>query len=33
MSIYVDDIMYIGSSFGLMNEFKENMMQKYEMTD
>lgn len=24
--------MYIGSSFGLMNEFKANMMQKYEMT-
>ncbi|CAL8165835.1 unnamed protein product [Prunus armeniaca] len=33
VSIYVDDIVYIGSSQTLLAEFKEDMMAKYEMTD
>ena len=33
VSIYVDDIVYTGSSSKMMTEFKEDMMNKYEMTD
>ncbi|BBN69056.1 transposable element gene, partial [Prunus dulcis] len=33
VSIYVDDIVYTGSSQALLAEFKEDMMAKYEMTD
>ena len=33
VSIYVDDIVYTGNSNGLLKEFKEDMMVKYEMTD
>ncbi|CAL2241191.1 unnamed protein product [Prunus armeniaca] len=33
VSIYVDDIVYIGNSNALLSEFKRDMMQKYEMTD
>ncbi|CAL2230353.1 unnamed protein product [Prunus armeniaca] len=33
VSIYVDDIVYIGSSSEMIEEFKEDMMNKYEMTD
>lgn len=33
MSIYVDDIVYIGSSEKLIVEFKSEMMKRYEMTD
>uniref|UniRef100_A0A6N2K750 Integrase catalytic domain-containing protein n=1 Tax=Salix viminalis TaxID=40686 RepID=A0A6N2K750_SALVM len=33
VSIYVDDIVYTGSSDALMKEFKKEMMQRYEMTD
>ncbi|KAM1699812.1 hypothetical protein ACFX2K_031115 [Malus domestica] len=33
MSIYVDDIIYTGSSKEMLEEFKEDMMMKYEMTD
>ncbi|CAL2234198.1 unnamed protein product [Prunus armeniaca] len=33
VSIYVDDIVYTGSSQTLLAEFKEDMMAKYEMTD
>ncbi|CAL9020204.1 unnamed protein product [Prunus brigantina] len=31
--IYVDDIVYTGSNKELLDEFKEDMMTKYEMTD
>ncbi|CAL2255133.1 unnamed protein product [Prunus armeniaca] len=33
ISLYVDDIIYTGSSGELMMEFKIEMMKKYEMTD
>ena len=33
VSIYVDDIVFTGSSESMMNEFKREMMQRYEMTD
>ncbi|CAL2251278.1 unnamed protein product [Prunus armeniaca] len=33
VSIYVDDIVYTGSCKELLDEFKEEMMMKYEMTD
>ncbi|KAI5333495.1 hypothetical protein L3X38_023626 [Prunus dulcis] len=33
VSLYVDDIIYIGSSKALMMEFKIEMMMQYEMTD
>ena len=33
VSIYVDDIVFTGSSESMMNEFKREMMHKYEMTD
>ncbi|KAM2677793.1 hypothetical protein EV1_004297 [Malus domestica] len=33
VSIYVDDIVYTGSSKTLLSEFKMEMMQKYEMSD
>ncbi|XP_050147299.1 uncharacterized mitochondrial protein AtMg00810-like [Malus sylvestris] len=33
MSIYVDDIIYTRSSIEMMEEFKADMMHKYEMTD
>ncbi|CAL8151067.1 unnamed protein product [Prunus armeniaca] len=33
VSIYVDDIVYTGSNKELLDEFKEDMMTKYEMTD
>ena len=33
VSIYVDDIVYTGSSESMMNEFKREMMQRYEMSD
>lgn len=33
VSIYVDDIIYNGSSVELMEEFKTDMMNKYEMTN
>ncbi|CAL8152242.1 unnamed protein product [Prunus armeniaca] len=33
VSIYVDDIVYTGSNKELLDEFKEHMMTKYEMTD
>lgn len=33
VSIYVDDIIYTGSCMELMEEFKSNMMNKYEMVD
>ncbi|CAL8132843.1 unnamed protein product [Prunus armeniaca] len=33
VSLYVDDIIYIGSSKELMMEFKTEMMKQYEMTD
>ncbi|KAI5343342.1 hypothetical protein L3X38_011218 [Prunus dulcis] len=33
VSIYVDDIVYTGSSQALLAEFKEDMTAKYEMTD
>lgn len=33
VSIYVDDIVYTGSSKELLDEFKEDMMMKYEMTN
>ena len=33
VSIYMDDIVYTGSSESMMNEFKREMMQRYEMTD
>lgn len=33
MSIYVDNIVYIGSSDEMMKEFKFEMMSKYEMSD
>ncbi|CAL9004505.1 unnamed protein product [Prunus brigantina] len=33
VSIYVDDIVYTGNSQDLLQEFKSDMMQKYEMTD
>ncbi|KAI5314111.1 hypothetical protein L3X38_043287 [Prunus dulcis] len=33
VSIYVDDIVYTGSCTELLDEFKEEMMMKYEMTD
>ncbi|XP_020412754.1 uncharacterized protein LOC109947242 [Prunus persica] len=33
VSIYVDDIVYTGSSSEMLEEFKEDMMNKYEMTD
>jgi hypothetical protein len=33
VSIYVDDIVYTGSSERLLNEFKREMMQRYEMSD
>ena len=33
VSIYVDDIVYTGSSDRLMDEFKKEMMLRYEMTD
>ncbi|KAM1578272.1 hypothetical protein ACFX1Z_039846 [Malus domestica] len=33
VSLYVDDIIYTGSSAALMNEFKTEMMGKYEMSD
>ena len=33
VSIYVDDIVYTGSSKTLLSEFKKEMMQRYEMSD
>ncbi|CAL8132132.1 unnamed protein product [Prunus armeniaca] len=33
VSIYVDDIVYTGSSQSMLEEFKQDMMVKYEMTD
>ena len=33
VSIYVDDIVYTGSNQGMLNEFKKDMKEKYEMTD
>lgn len=33
LSIYVDDILYMGSSAKMLIEFKEAMMQTFEMTD
>ncbi|KAM1157601.1 hypothetical protein ACFX2B_027946 [Malus domestica] len=33
VSIYVDDIIYIGSCQELMNEFKSDMIHQYKMTD
>ena len=33
VSIYVDDIVYTGSSGELIAEFKSEMMRRYEMTD
>ena len=33
VSIYVDDIVYISNNEALMNEFKREMMHRYEMTD
>ena len=33
VSIYVDDIVYTGSNEEMLNEFKEDMKVKYEMTD
>lgn len=33
VSLYVDDIVYIGSCSKLLEEFKNDMMQHYEMTD
>ena len=33
VSIYVDDIVYTGSSERLLGEFKREMMQRYEMSD
>ncbi|KAM2377502.1 hypothetical protein ACFX1X_044094 [Malus domestica] len=33
VSLYVDDIVYIGSYPKLLEEFKNDMMQHYEMTD
>ncbi|KAM1706709.1 hypothetical protein ACFX2K_028825 [Malus domestica] len=33
MSLYVDDIIYTGSSKEMMAEFKSEMMRQYEMTD
>jgi hypothetical protein len=33
ISIYVDDIVYTGSSERMMTEFKREMMQRYEMSD
>ena len=33
VSIYVDDIVYTGNSESMMNAFKKEMMQRYEMTD
>ncbi|CAL9017922.1 unnamed protein product, partial [Prunus brigantina] len=33
VSIYVDDIVYTGSSERMLNEFKREMMQRYEMSD
>ena len=33
VSIYVDDIVYTGSSERILSEFKKEMMQRYEMTD
>jgi cell pole-organizing protein PopZ len=33
VSIYVDDIVYTGSSERMLSEFKREMMQRYEMTD
>ena len=33
MSLYVDDIVYTGNSQLMLEEFKRDMMTKYEMTD
>ncbi|XP_068312414.1 secreted RxLR effector protein 161-like [Pyrus communis] len=33
VSIYVDDIIYTGSSIEMIEDFKADMMHKYEMTD
>jgi len=33
VSIYVDDIVYTGSSERMLSEFKREMMQRYEMSD
>lgn len=33
VSIYVDDIVYTGSSDMLLSDFKKEMMLRYEMTD
>ncbi|CAL8134899.1 unnamed protein product [Prunus armeniaca] len=33
LSIYVYDIVYTGSNQGMLNEFKKDMKEKYEMTD
>ncbi|CAL8178298.1 unnamed protein product [Prunus armeniaca] len=33
MSIYVDDIVYTGNNQAMLEEFKQDMMEKYEMTD
>ncbi|CAL2279392.1 unnamed protein product [Prunus armeniaca] len=33
VSIYMDDIVYTGSNQGMLNEFKRDMKEKYEMTD
>ncbi|CAL8989009.1 unnamed protein product, partial [Prunus brigantina] len=33
VSIYVDDIVYTGNNHEMLEEFKQDMMEKYEMTD
>ena len=33
ISLYVDDLIYTGSSRELIVEFKNNMIKKFEMTD
>ncbi|XP_039136403.1 uncharacterized mitochondrial protein AtMg00810-like [Dioscorea cayenensis subsp. rotundata] len=33
LCLYVDDILYMGSSTQMMEEFRDNMMVKFEMTD
>ncbi|KAM2467223.1 hypothetical protein PS1_009053 [Malus domestica] len=33
VSIYVDDVVYTGNDAAMMEEFKEEMMKRYEMTD
>lgn len=33
VNLYIDDIIYIGSSDFLISEFKSNMIKKFEMSD